>query len=502
MHFELGDAWLHLTPFTTTLYLADAVAAQVVYKRKDDFQKPTHLFRILGLFGRNIMSSDGPLWQLHRKITAPTFNERNSALVWEESIKQAQEVVDTWSQQGLQGTYDTHEDSMTLAFHVLANTSFGSTFSLKDIEHPPRPTYTMTWSRATNIVRDNMLLVAAIPSRILSLPFAPASWTKAGRAVTELRRYMEESLEQERQNLNHGFARSGNLLSSLVRSLGKAKEAPASCDGFPSVTMPCLSRADVLGDIYVFSLAGHATTGNAFTFAIYLLAAHPEVQAWVQEEIDSVYACEASWSESNYELFPKLKRCLAVMLETLRLFPAVVAVPKYTRKQQKLHVNGQELVIPAKTLVILNTTAIHTHPKYWGEDSLIWRPSRWIESSNPSTQTPCPPGDMVSSTGVEGEELRWPEPGTFFPWSDGSRVCPGMRQSKVEFVAVLSTLLRQHHVAPSRLTGEGKEEARRRALSVLADCRFAITLYMANPRSVAMCWIPRPQAGKTQLGKD
>lgn len=45
MHVELGDAWMHLTPFTRTLYLADTAACQEVYKRKDDFQKPTHLFR-------------------------------------------------------------------------------------------------------------------------------------------------------------------------------------------------------------------------------------------------------------------------------------------------------------------------------------------------------------------------------------------------------------------------------------------------------------------------
>lgn len=45
MHLELGDAWLHVTPFTRTLYLADALACQEVYGRKDDFQKPMHLFR-------------------------------------------------------------------------------------------------------------------------------------------------------------------------------------------------------------------------------------------------------------------------------------------------------------------------------------------------------------------------------------------------------------------------------------------------------------------------
>lgn len=226
-------------------------------------------------------------------------------------MKQARDAVDTWSQRGLQGTCDTHENSMTLAFHVLANTGLETDLSFKEIEHPPKPTYSMTWSRASNTVRENMLLIAAIPSRILSSPLAPASWSKAGCAMTELRRYMEESLEKGRQNLSQESAGSGNLLSALVRSLGEAKEISTCRNEGSTATFSGLSRADALGDIYVFSLAGHETTGNALTFAIYLLAGHPEVQAWVQEEIDSVYD---DCNKSTYELFPRMKRCLAVMV--------------------------------------------------------------------------------------------------------------------------------------------------------------------------------------------
>ena len=45
MHAELGDAWMHVTPLNKTVYIADATACQQVYTRKDDFVKPTHMFR-------------------------------------------------------------------------------------------------------------------------------------------------------------------------------------------------------------------------------------------------------------------------------------------------------------------------------------------------------------------------------------------------------------------------------------------------------------------------
>lgn len=144
-------------------------------------------------------------------------------------------------------------------------------------------------------------------------------------------------------------------------------------------------------------------------------------------------------------------------------------------------------------MVILNVTAIHTHPNYWGEDSLVWRPSRWIEAQATTNSA----GHVKSSGSVEDEVVGWPQPGTFFPWSDGLRVCPGKRYSQVEFVAVLSTLLRRHRVEPVRMAGESKEGARHRVLDRLADCKFTMTLHMRDPSSVAMQWISRePQPCK------
>ncbi|KAI4106119.1 MAG: hypothetical protein LQ339_003116 [Xanthoria mediterranea] len=261
--------------------------------------------------------------------------------------------------------------------------------------------------------------------------------------MTELRRYMEEFLEKGRQNLEHESAGSGNLLSALVHSLGEAKET--STYRKEGSTVSLLSRADALGDIYVFSLAGHETTGNALSFAIYLLAAHPEVQAWVQEKIDSVYG---NCNSSPYELLPRLKRCLPVLLETLRLFPSVVADPKLTQQQQQtLQINGRDtgVNIPSPGNLRAGSSRDPTEPHGQGVN------------------------EKEGATG-EDEDSWQPAAGTIFPWSDGSRVCPEMRYSEVEFVAILSTLLQQHHVEPRRQAGDGKEAARQRTLGVLGDC--------------------------------
>lgn len=63
------------------LWVADADVAYQMTSRKDDFPKPVKSYRVLNIFGENIVSTTGPQWRAHRKITAPSFNEKNNLLV-------------------------------------------------------------------------------------------------------------------------------------------------------------------------------------------------------------------------------------------------------------------------------------------------------------------------------------------------------------------------------------------------------------------------------------
>lgn len=159
-----------------------------------------------------------------------------------------------------------------------------------------------------------MLVAVTIPNCILSMPFAPLKWNQAGRAIAELKRYMADIHDQERNRFFKGVPKSGKLLSSLMHASEEVKRGQEGHLEHPKASALGLSRQEILGDIYVFSLAGHETTGNALAFAIYLLSVHPEIQAWVQEEIDQVHRDNDTISELEYESSPLLKRSLAVMV--------------------------------------------------------------------------------------------------------------------------------------------------------------------------------------------
>lgn len=162
---------------------------------------------------------------------------------------------------------------------------------------------------------------------------------------------------------------------------------------------------------------------------------------------------------------------------TIGIVNPLPGVPKYTgSKSTELTVNNHTYHIPADYLVVPSLQALHTHPRHWGDDSLVWRPERWIQGF----------GDFKS------ESLFLPPKGTYFPWSDGIRNCPGKKFAQVEFVATLAALLRSYVVEPVPRSGESLKDARDRTLRVVKNSNVELLLEMRDPSSVSVRWMERP----------
>jgi cytochrome P450 len=125
---------------------------------------------------------------------------------------------------------------------------------------------------------------------------------------------------------------------------------------------------------------------------------------------------------------------------------------------------------------------VQTHPKYW-KNPLLWQPSRWIFSS----LTPGPSGSELGlAAKLRQETLFTPAQSTYFPWSDGPQNCPGAKFAQVEFVAVITCLLRDHRVEILREHNESFENARKRALATTEDCDLELLLRMRNADKVQL----------------
>jgi cytochrome P450 len=214
-------------------------------------------------------------------------------------------------------------------------------------------------------------------------------------------------------------------------------------------------------------------------YAVTLLAAYPEWQNWIAEELDLVL-CDAGKTEAvEYgETYSKLTRCLALMLETLRLYPAVVHLSRSVDRPQTIKTATHTYEIPGPAKVYVNTPTLHSEPSVWGPNSLEFKPTRWLVSETPKTAE-------------EPEQLVTPARGTFLPWSAGPRACPGQKMSQVEFVAVIATLFRDCKVEPVLLDGESREQARQRLLDIMQDSQPRLTLQMNRPQDIKLRWVTR-----------
>ncbi|KAK8059097.1 hypothetical protein PG996_009027 [Apiospora saccharicola] len=430
---EMGTAWVLVTSNYNAIQLCDPDALMEVFRRKNDFPRPLHFY------------------------TASCFNEPNNDIVWSDSLAQADGMIRYWASKS--SIASTADDARTLSLHILSRAGFGRSFKFQGhLEKAATASVVMNYKESLQIVLDNSILIMALGTKFLAKSWLPASLRRVHQAIVAYQEYMTRIYEEEKGSVAHNGTKttSRTLMSTLVRASAEEEDQSTR-----------LTERELYGNMFIFNFAGHDTTTNSLVFALMHLAINPEVQEWISEEICSVFGDRPVSDWDYHSDFHRLKRCAAILMETVRLWTPVPMAKWTESRGQQLTLSGAKTItIPPKTTVLVAYSAVHTHPEFWGPDSLEWRPSRWIL-----------------------EELITPRRGTFVGWSEGERNCPGKRFSQVEFVATMATLFRDHRVDPTKRPGESADESRRRIHCQLeTDSAQILLLQMLHPERAALSW--------------
>lgn len=332
----------------------------------------------------------------------------------------------------------------------------------------------MSYQNSLKTILENCILIFALVTKLLAKPWLPGKLRELHRACATFQGHMVDVYEEEKRLLAEGKQADRNFMTTLVRA-SQTQTGESHLEG--------LTESEIYGNMFTFNFAGHDTTAHTFTFALYFLAANPDVQDWVSEEIRFVMGSRSS-DEWLYSDFSRLKRCLAVMYETLRLYTPV-PTSKIVDGQvtQSLVIGDKTIVLPPKTMIVPSYASIQTDPKYWGDDSLAWRPSRFVKS---------PERTEASPSTLDAEEFVVPKRGTFLSWSGGVRDCVGRKFSQVEFVAVMASLFRDWKVNPALADGETPEAARKRIhTQIETDTGPVLPLQMLHPETLPLVWSRR-----------
>lgn len=127
----------------------------------------------------------------------------------------------------------------------------------------------------------------------------------------------------------------------------------------------------------------HETTSSALTFATYLLAKHPEMQAKLREEINAALPANAleEAPEDLSGILRPLPLLNGIMQESLRLFPTVPVTMREAIRDSRI---GDHF-IPKGTEIVVSIWMINRSPEFWGPDATEFRPERWITDGKPNT---------------------------------------------------------------------------------------------------------------------
>ncbi|EIN08440.1 cytochrome P450 [Punctularia strigosozonata HHB-11173 SS5] len=390
-----------------SLYIADADVVQEVTGSRARFPKPVWMYSSLSFFGRNIVASEFEEWKKYRKLSAPSFSERNNKLVWDETVRIMLDLFDNvWQDRNVIAVDHCVDITLPIALFVIGVAGFGRRVSWKDDQVVP-PGHRMTFKDALHVVSMNIFTRLIVPNWAMGFT---KKTRELGQAFDELELYMDDMIRERRS----GAVREErhDLFSSLM-------DAADDVNGEGGAGT--LSDMDLKGNIFIFMLAGHETAAHTLAFTFGLLALYPQEQEVLYQQIMSIIP---DGRTPTYEEMNLFTRSMAVFYETLRMFPPAPNMPKYSAEDTTLTFSNSEgerrtVPVPAGTNLLVNAPALHYNPRYW-HDPYAFDPSRFLKPD-------------------------WPRE-AFVPFSQGARACLGRRFFETEGIAVLTMLVSRYKI--------------------------------------------------------
>ncbi|ORZ24374.1 cytochrome P-450 cyp509A1 [Absidia repens] len=233
------------------------------------------------------------------------------------------------------------------------------------------------------------------------------------KLLNQFHEILNEVIEKKRKNLRLKYERNGNKFDDNEEKdlLTLMMEGEFTGEGE-------LTDEELKSNLNVFFLAGHDTTANALSFAIYYLARDPVIQRKARDEAIQVLGDEPRDVLPTLEDIKQFDYINQVIKETLRFNgPAPVGLPRKVSKDTEL----SGVYLPKGTPVVVNSYDLHHNPRVW-HDPEVFDPSRFAAG-----------GEAESAGGM-----------AWSPFYNGQRMCIGMQFSLEEQRVMLSCLLRKY----------------------------------------------------------
>jgi cytochrome P450 len=335
------------------------------------------------MFGEGLLSAEPAKWRRHRKIMAPAFDPRSVAGYAAAMAAASQAFSARWLDLPDQADTDMAEEMKALTLRIICDTMFSSDAT----------ELVSLAGTALGFVRDalNFGLLDLLP--VIGPMRLKAKQAALHNDFSGMDGAIYRMIAERERNL-------ANAPNDLLTRLVAAKD-PEDGEG--------LSPQEIRDEVITIFEAGHETTAVAMTFTWYLLSQHPEAEARLHAELDTVLGGRPP----AYEDLPNLPYTRQVIEETMRLYPPAPAVTG-RRAVAADEICGVK-VAPGER-VMISTWVLHRHRALWDE------PERFDP-------------DRFSPERSEGRPRF-----AYMPFGGGPRICIGAQLAMTEATLILATL--------------------------------------------------------------
>jgi cytochrome P450 len=373
-----GDvAFVKAGPFDAYLLSHPDAIRDVLVTHNPRFMKGQGLQEMKRLLGEGLLTSEGESHKRQRRLIQPMFHHKRVAAYGDAMVERTVRMRDSW-QDGQ--VLDVHEQMMRLTLSIVAKTLFGT-----DIED--REAHRVADALSTSLGLFDKL-TSPLSNLLMRLPTSPGLRQFEG-AKGVLDEIVYGMIEERRRTGDRG-----DLLSTLLLAQESDGER--------------MTNVQVRDEAITIFLAGHETTSNALTWTWYLLSQHPDVEANLHQELDTVLGDRPPTVAD----LPNLPYTERILTESMRLYPPAWILGR--RALVDHEVDGYR--IPAGSIVVTAQYIVHHDPR-WFPDPYRFDPDRWLP-------------DQAASRPKY----------SYFPFGGGQRLCIGEPFAWMEGELLLATL--------------------------------------------------------------
>jgi cytochrome P450 len=360
-----------------------AAIKHVLLDNAANYQKSEITRRILepGL-GRGLITSEGETWRRHRRIMSPAFDHRSIVSYTSIMTGAAQELMTDWGSRGTGAGIDVARAMMGVTLNIISRAMFSS-----DSDHIVA-IMERSAGRYQEQMRPNMMDFIGLPAWLAGLGRIGVVGRTLGEFDTEIDRLIKmRSIHPE------------NGPKDLLARLIAARDEQ---------TGGGMTAQEVRDHVITIFTAGHETTAMAMTWTWFLLSQHPEEEAKLHAELQSVLGGRAP----NSDDLSKLTYTRMVIEESMRLYPPVHTIAREALGDDTLV--GRH--VPKGSNVLIAPWVLHRHRQLW---------------DNPGRFDP-----ERFSPEQSAARARY----SYLPFGGGRRICIGAAFAMAEATVLLATI--------------------------------------------------------------